>query len=66
VVCAPKVKYICTSGTGDSMVAGMAMAIARGDTPIVAARFGVAAGTAANSLRARRCVGKRMSPVCFR
>jgi 6-phosphofructokinase 2 len=47
VVRAPKVQFISTSGAGDSMVAGMAMAIARGDTLIDTARFGVAAGTAA-------------------
>jgi 6-phosphofructokinase 2 len=47
VVRAPKVKYVSTSGAGDSMVAGMAMAIARGDTLMDTARLGVAAGTAA-------------------
>lgn len=47
VVRAPEVRAVSTTGAGDSMVAGIAMSLARGDTLIDAARLGVAAGTAA-------------------
>ncbi len=47
VVRPPAVPAISTSGAGDSMVAGFAVALARGDDISDAARLGVAAGTAA-------------------
>lgn len=47
VVSAPQVRVVSTSGAGDSMVAGIALSLARGDTLIDAARLGVAAGTSA-------------------
>jgi 6-phosphofructokinase 2 len=47
VVHAPHVTPVSSIGAGDSMVAGLAFGIARGQTLQTAARFGVAAGTAA-------------------
>lgn len=44
---APTVPVRSTVGAGDSMVGGMVVALARGWEPADAARFGVAAGTAA-------------------
>ena len=43
----PAVKRRSTVGAGDSMVAGMVLSLAKGWDPIKAARYGVAAGTAA-------------------
>jgi 6-phosphofructokinase 2 len=47
VIRPPAVRVVSTSGAGDSMVAGFAVAFARGSALIDAARLGVAAGTAA-------------------
>lgn len=47
VVRPPAVRVVSTSGAGDSMVAGFAVALAQGATLVDAARLGVAAGTAA-------------------
>lgn len=44
---APTVKIRSKIGAGDSMVAGIALALSRGKSPIEAAYFGVAAGAAA-------------------
>lgn len=44
---APLVPIQSKVGAGDSMVGGMVLALARGDSPLDAARYGVAAGTAA-------------------
>jgi 6-phosphofructokinase 2 len=44
---APRVHSTSTVGAGDSLVAGFAVAIGRGATMLEAARWGVAAGTAA-------------------
>lgn len=44
---APPVHVAGTSGAGDALVAGMAVRLARGDSLADAARYGVAAGTAA-------------------
>ena len=43
----PTVPIQSRIGAGDSMLAGMVLALARGETPATAARFGVAAGAAA-------------------
>jgi 6-phosphofructokinase 2 len=43
----PTVPIRSRIGAGDSMLAGMVLALARGETPATAARFGVAAGAAA-------------------
>ncbi len=47
VVRPPTVRVVSTSGAGDSMVAGFAVAFAQGLALVDAARLGVAAGTAA-------------------
>jgi 6-phosphofructokinase 2 len=44
---APVVPMRCRIGAGDSMMGAMVLAMARGYSPIEAARFGVAAGSAA-------------------
>jgi 6-phosphofructokinase 2 len=46
-LCAPVVPIKSKVGAGDSMVAGIALGLARGYSIVDAARFGVAAGTAA-------------------
>lgn len=43
----PSVPIRSKVGAGDSMVAGVVLALARGDEPLDAARFGVACGAAA-------------------
>lgn len=48
-VAAPPVSVAGTSGAGDALVAAMAVRMARGDSLVDAARYGVAAGTAAVS-----------------
>lgn len=44
---APSVKVRSAIGAGDSMIAGIAVALCRGDDPVVAIASGIAAGTAA-------------------
>ncbi len=44
---APSVKVRSAIGAGDSMIAGIAVALCRGDDPIAAIAAGIAAGTAA-------------------
>ena len=44
---APRVRSLSTVGAGDCLVAGVAVALQRGQSMIDAARYGVAAGTAA-------------------
>jgi 6-phosphofructokinase 2 len=44
---APRVQVLSTVGAGDSLVAGVATALARGEDLETAVRFGIAAGTAA-------------------
>ncbi|MCU0512387.1 MAG: 1-phosphofructokinase family hexose kinase [Anaerolineae bacterium] len=43
----PLVRVQSRVGAGDSMVGGLVLALARGDTPVEAVKLGVAAGTAA-------------------
>ncbi|MBN1580570.1 MAG: hexose kinase [Anaerolineae bacterium] len=43
---APKVEALCPIGSGDAMMAGLIVALARGDALPVATRYGVALGTA--------------------
>jgi 1-phosphofructokinase family hexose kinase len=46
----PRVDAVCPIGAGDALSAGYAWAIARGDDPSDALRWGVAAGTASSML----------------
>jgi 6-phosphofructokinase 2 len=45
-ICPPAVRAVSAIGAGDSLVAGMVLALDRGEGLVDAARFGVAAGTA--------------------
>ena len=53
-IAAPVVPIVSRIGAGDSMVAGIVVALTRGDTLEDAVRYGVAAGTAAVMTRSHR------------
>jgi 6-phosphofructokinase 2 len=46
-ICPPAVRAISAIGAGDSLVGGLVLALERGEDVVEAARYGVAAGTAA-------------------